>query len=252
MFREPCTRRDVQDSDALSCHRKQLAMNAHTKNVRRTRPEEHTMPNFTRRYAYAALTPQLLALQIALVFALASAASAAAQNNDAQSPPADYEVQLYVLVASQSTSSYSPLPPALRSMTTQLRNSLSFENYGVAITSLIRVPSGGSASANSVTTALPAPTEANGRAATYYGYELKLVRPTPDAAGQNVVQFAGFNFTMRVPIKTLGGGLNYESVGQRTSLTLRENTPTLVGTLTTSRPDELLILVAQVRRASGR
>ena len=42
--------------------------------------------------------------------------------------------------------------------------------------------------------------------------------------------------------------INYQPAGITTKISLREGSPTIVGTLNTNRPDQTLILVISVRR----
>ena len=75
--------------------------------------------------------------------------------------------------------------------------------------------------------------------------------------GTNSIQLQNFRFGQRVPIKSAGFNsegkplpmLNYESIGLTVQkLNLPENIPTIVGSLSTPNPDELMFLVMTVKK----
>lgn len=220
------------------------------------------MPNYICRSALAMVRLFILNLAVCAALSLTAYAqeNAAAPQTPAvtgsmvrEQPGVDYEVQLYMLVASQNVTTYGSVPAVLRPLVGQLRNSLGFENYGVALTTLNRLRSNQGLSANGATRGLPAPTTANGIAPTLFTYTIDRARAATDEAGQSIVQLERFVMNLRAPLAGFGtGSIDYQNVGFTTSVSLRENTPTVIGTLTTSRPDEILVLAAQVRRVPSR
>jgi hypothetical protein len=88
-------------------------------------------------------------------------------------------------------------------------------------------------------------------------WSLRNLRNLPNPGGRNSIQFDSFRFGARIPIagtrmneengRTVSF-VNYESIGINTSrLSLNENEPTVVGSLATSKPDELMFLVLTVK-----
>jgi len=76
-----------------------------------------------------------------------------------------------------------------------------------------------------------------------------------DEKGKNLIQFQTFNFGAKVPVVTAINGkgdgvevVNYENIGVRiTRFNLPENTPTIIGSLSTQKTDEFIFLVLTVR-----
>jgi hypothetical protein len=90
-------------------------------------------------------------------------------------------------------------------------------------------------------------------------WTLNNLQTLPDAKGRNSIQFQDFRFGQRIPIVTssvkdesgkTNSVVNYEQVGltiQRCSLA--ENVPTVIGSLSTLNPDEMMFLVLTVKSA---
>ncbi len=79
----------------------------------------------------------------------------------------------------------------------------------------------------------------------------------PNANGQNSISIQNFRFGQKVPIKTAdfkdGSGksnsvVNYEQVGlSMERLKLNINVPTIIGSLATSKPDEMMFLILTIK-----
>lgn len=161
----------------------------------------------------------------------------------------NYEVRLHLLVGSNDAGA-NRLPMELQPIVNQLRASLPFREYALGVTFINRVRDGGNLEVNGVANSLlSAPINSN--AATFYNFALRRVRSETDAQGREAVQVPDFKFGLRVPLQ-LGAATNYEQVGLTTSVSLRENTPVVIGTLTTNRTDQIMVLVAQIKRADAR
>ena len=95
-------------------------------------------------------------------------------------------------------------------------------------------------------------------APVFSDWSLRNLRNLPTAAGRRTIQFERFNFGARVPIVSNVSGeggktapvVNYESTGITTTrFSLNENEPTLIGSLATSKPDELMFLILTIKSA---
>jgi hypothetical protein len=95
-------------------------------------------------------------------------------------------------------------------------------------------------------------------APVFSDWALRNLRSLPSAAGRNAIQFESFRFGARVPILSTSRDesgktapvINYEAIGITTTrFSLNENEPTIVGSLATSKPDELMFLVLTVKAA---
>lgn len=175
----------------------------------------------------------------------------------------NYEVKLYLLVASDdaATAGANRLPPELQPVVNQLRASLPFRNYALGATLINRVRDGGNLDVKGVTNSLFS-TLGGSSPATFYDFTLARVNADADAQGREIVQVQTFRFGMRVPVQTATvpgadgkGGypvINYEPLGLTTSVSFREGAPVVIGTLTTNRTDQIMVLAAQIKRADAR
>lgn len=184
-----------------------------------------------------------------------SAANVFAQT-DKTSVQADpcYEVVLQLLMASNNTAAKAPLPPTLSNTVKKLKNLYTFSDYRLTTTFLQRTAS--SVEYKSLLTEFNQITDKNYPA--FSEWSLRGLRNIPNAQGRNVLQFEMFKFGMRIPIVRSGaseGGnqqssVVYDSTGVTTTrFNVNESEPTVIGSLTTSKPDELVFLVLTVKAA---
>jgi hypothetical protein len=173
----------------------------------------------------------------------------------------NYEVKLYLLVASDDAAGSNRLPPELQPVINQLRASLPFRNYALGITFINRVRDGGNLEVKGVANSLLS-AMGGSSPATFYDFTLARVNADADAQGREIVQVQTLRFGMRVPIQTatVPGSdgksgypvINYEPLGLTTTVSFREGTPVVIGTLTTNRTDQIMVLAAQIKRADTR
>ena len=181
-------------------------------------------------------------------------AQAATQKNQVEP---SYDVILQTVIGSNNTGIKTDIPPTLSDLSKKMKANYSYSNYRLASTFLQRVANTGSVDFRGVVNETSSSPEKS--YTSFIEWTLNNLQSLPNAKGQNSVQFQGFRFGQRIPIvsstvKDENGKINsvvtYEQVGltlQKFSLT--ENTPTLVGTLSTSKPDELMFLILTVRAA---
>ncbi len=210
-----------------------------------------------------------IALSLCLVIVNDSAALAQEQQNAATtgaSPgpardEANYDVQLDLLVASNNPAEKSRTPQSLDGAIRQLRTSLPFANYRLAITFINRVKDGGTLETRGVGSSQMS-TLIGPSTPTFYDFAFIQVRQDRDTHGQTFIRIPKFKFNLRMPIitgTTLAGAgnasspiINYESVGMSTEISVREAVPTLAGSFATGRPDEMLFLFISVKQNSQR
>lgn len=175
----------------------------------------------------------------------------------------NYDVQLYLVAASNDASERGGggLPQSLEGTIRQLRSSLPYTNYRLVTTFLNRVKDNGNLELRGVGGALM-PSQIGPSSPTFYDFSLFQVKMEADAEGQPYIRIMKFRFGLRMPIVSgtarvegsdVGSPIiQYESVGVSTELSLREGTPTVIGTMTTSRPNESLVLLLLVKKNMGR
>ncbi len=171
-----------------------------------------------------------------------------------QAEAVNYDVEVN-LIASMAEGG-GKLPSRLDAVARQLRASLAPANYRLAATFLGRVKDKGNLRLNGVVSPLfqlPSNAENARNVATYSTYIVQL-NGVETATNGELIDISSLVMELRVPVvssispqgQTI---LNYEQTGINTGFALRENAPTVVGTITTSRADELLVLVVTMRRA---
>jgi hypothetical protein len=182
-----------------------------------------------------------------------SAANVFAQS-DAKQPQAEtcYEVVLQVLIASNDANAKNTVPATLANAVKKLKTLYAYSDYRVSATFLQRT------SNNVEYKSLLNDFNQNSDKAfpVFSDWQLRGLRNLPNSRGRNTLQFDVFHFGARVPVITgmrddsgKTALINYESIGITTSgFSLNESEPTIIGSLSTSKPDELMFLVLTVKQ----
>lgn len=165
-----------------------------------------------------------------------------------------YEAVLHVLAATNQANAGEPVPQSLSALSRQLRNDLGTGNLRLVNTYVGRLSGMGSLEYKGVSNAYANEPETGNP--SFLDWRLMNMKPLQNTTGQNVFQFDTFRFGARVPIK-MGhrdeGGksvapINYEAIGLTLNrMSIRENVPTLVGTLTQPKTDGTLFIVLTVK-----
>lgn len=192
----------------------------------------------------------------AAIFLLSLSAVFAQADGKNQIEPS-YEVYLHVIVASDQDDGKKDLPPTLAAVAKKLKSEYSYSNYRLAATFFERISLNGGVDHKGILNQL----KQNGESATYFSeWMLNGLQTAVNARGQNIAHFQNFRFGARIPVvvRTIknekGDGereiVNYESVGVGINrFNVPENTPTLIGSLTTPKTDEFVFLVLTVKPA---
>jgi hypothetical protein len=191
------------------------------------------------------------------LFLLTLSAAAASTNIFAQTSikqsPAEpcYEVILQVLTASNNPGEKNAVPAPLSNTVKKLKALYAFSDYRLTTTFLQRTSSGVEYKS--------AVNNQNENAAVFSEWALRNLRKVQNDGGKNLLQIENFRFGGRISVTTGASKdpsgksspiMNYESIGINTEkFTLSENEPTVIGSLATSRPDELMFLVLTVKSA---
>ena len=188
--------------------------------------------------------------------------SAPAARADARRDEVNHDVQLYLLAASNESGVGGNVPPSVEGALKQLRAALPFSNYRLATTFLNRVRDGGSVEVSGVGGGPLAAGPPGPGSPAFFRFSLQHVRLLAGADGQPFIQVEKLHFGMRIPIQTatVGGEggkagypvIQYQDTGITTEMSVREGTPTVVGTMTSSQPGESFILVMTLKRAAAR
>jgi hypothetical protein len=203
-------------------------------------------------------------------FAFAISQTAVAQNasggSSSSAPAKDttekrigLEITLHLLVASNGQGLQGAKPsPAMESVVKQLREALNVSSVNVASTLFHRVESGSGLFVKGVGTAsLASPTSNPQTTPTFYDYNIDRVLLDDATDGSGKIRLGKLYLSMRFPIYLQKGEgtqttVSYESIQIVTSASLKENTPTIIGTTNVGRPDETLVVVITIKKASDR
>lgn len=161
-----------------------------------------------------------------------------------------YDVVLQI-VTGTNEGARSDLPQNLSAVSKQLRGNFSFSSYSLANTYLGRVANAGALNYKSVSDIFRP--NAPVSQPSFVEWSVGNLRATPGVGGERMLQAQQFRFGARIPIN-IGGRpdetgkvvsmTNYESIGlDLNRVTLAENTPTVIGTLTLPNTAGTLFLV---------
>lgn len=167
-----------------------------------------------------------------------------------------YEATLHVLIGSDDTTQRSDLPKSLEAVAGQIRDNFNFKSYRLMNTYYGRLANSGSLEYKSVSSLKNVSTEPD--APTFLDWQLANFKSEPAAAGGNPLSMQLFRFGARVPVIVsqipTGDGkerpvTNYETVGLTLNrLSISEDAPTLVGTISLPRTTGTVFLVLTIKR----
>lgn len=207
------------------------------------------------------------ALNITLAFALllACVGVASAQDEGASSgrqqsaarAETNFEVQTHVLITSEGVDAASKVPKTLDGVVRQLKSMLPQADYRLAATFVNRVKDDGGFEVKSAGASPFGAPQLDPLTPSIFQLSL-AVKSLDDDSGARYVRVQPFRLGLKIPIQTAsvsekGQGypvIQYEDTGLNTQMSVREGEPTLVGTLNTSRPGQLFVIVITVRRVS--
>jgi hypothetical protein len=162
-----------------------------------------------------------------------------------EAPRPDIEIHVHVLIASNTAGSAAERPAELDDVVKQLQGTLAYKHYSMMTSSVHRTKEGISGVSNSgVAESNQFAIETSKDRPIFYSYELRPVTIDSSAAGPSRIQIGNFVFDMRIPLN-LGGSIQYQPIGFRTPVNVREGEKVVVGT--TTMADKGLIVVLQAR-----
>ena len=168
------------------------------------------------------------------------------------------DLELY-LIAGTTQPREGRIPASLDPVVKQLRETLPFRNYSLETTLVNRVRNGGSLSLSWFIGAPPSLATSN-RPPIFDELSIAQLKLVLDGNGGQRIQLYRFSFGSRIPIQTstniAASGtnsapvFNYDYVGLKSDISIREGQPAVVGTLlNASSSGEAIVLVVLVKRA---
>ena len=161
---------------------------------------------------------------------------------EAASPDIEFHVQ--VLIASNAAAASSEHPTELNDVIKQLQATLAYKNYSLMTSSILRAKEGRGVENSGVAESKLFNVESSHTNPIFYAYRLDPIG-IDSSAGAAKVQTGNFAFNMRVPLN-LNNSIQYENVGFRTPVSVREGEKVVVGTTTMGDKGLIVVLSARV------
>jgi hypothetical protein len=151
----------------------------------------------------------------------------------------DIQMKISVLIGSKTPLPSASVPEDLAPVVKQLQSTLAYSHYGLMTAALQRTTTGNMVNGSGVAEPTILGLKPSDERPIFYSYRLRDVTAT-SVAEKPAIGIGNFEFSMRVPVN-VGTGLQYQSVGFETPVTLRENEKVVIGT--TTMGDKALIVV---------
>jgi hypothetical protein len=166
---------------------------------------------------------------------------------DTPAPPAPgIELHVYILIATSTASASGQFPAEVNDVIKQLQTTLSYKNYSLMTSAVLRTKEGPTGVNNKGVADFRLITEGAARNAPifyeYFARQIKIDGNTPNSSS---IQIGNFTFSMRIPIETTTGQINYERVGFETPVNIREGEKVVVGTTTMQDKGVIVVLTAR-------
>jgi hypothetical protein len=200
--------------------------------------------------------PSTIAKYLFFIAAITLGGILSTQGQSASAADRSYEATMYVVIGSDDNVQRGELPKSLDQVSSQIRDNFTFRNYRLINTYYGRLANGGSLDYKSVSSLKNVSTELD--APSFLDWQLANFRAETSTPGRNALSVQMFRFGARVPIVVSqlpsGDGktnqaTNYESVGLTLNkLSVDENTPTLVGTISLPKTTGTVFLILTIKQ----
>jgi len=213
------------------------------------------------RVIFPALCCVVLTMMAPAVFGQDS--SQPARSTAAREDETNLDTQLYLILATNRETEDGKIPVALDSVMKRLHESLTFKHYSLAGTFVNRVRNNGRLDVSWVGGPFLVPANAMTSNPSFSQFTA-LVKFAADQGGLEVVRMNDFRFGSRVPIVTAPANattastsgivlpaVNYEAIGLRTDISMREGMPVIAGTLNMGPSGDAIVVVVAARRAGN-
>lgn len=166
-------------------------------------------------------------------------------------PRPDIEFRVHVLIATNAATVANDYPAELKDVVAQLQSTLRYKNYGLMASAIHRTKEGLAGVVNKGVAEFKLfGNQALQASPIFYNYNFQPITLETSAttssnnSNSSTVQIGTFAFEMRVPVN-VGTAIQYEPVGFRTPISLREGERVVVGTTTIE--DKALIVVVSAK-----
>jgi Bacterial type II/III secretion system short domain len=158
----------------------------------------------------------------------------------------DIELHVHILVASNAANASNEHPAELNEVIKQLQGTLAYKSYTLMASAIQRAKESGRISSNSgVVEPKLFNVDVPASNAIFYDYNLDSISIQTGGGEENKVQISNFAFNIRIPLN-LGNSIQYQSVGFRTPVSVRQGERVVVGTTTMGDKGLIVVLSARI------
>jgi hypothetical protein len=195
--------------------------------------------------------------------AYAQDSSQPARSSAVREDETNLDTQLYLILATNRETEDGRIPVALDAVMKRLHEALTFKHYSLAGTFVNRVRNNGRLDVSWVGGPFVVPANSMTSNPSFSQFTA-LVKLSADQGGLEVVRMNDFRFGSRVPIVTAPANattasttgmvlpaVNYEAIGLRTDISMREAVPVIAGTLHMGPSGDAIVVVVAARRSGN-
>jgi len=215
------------------------------------------------RVIFCALLCAVLAVTATKALGQESNQTSRSSTSSPREDDTNLDTQLYLILATNRDTEDGKMPLALEPVLARLRETLPFKHYALAATFLNRVSHNGYLEMTWVGGPLLVPSSSPMGNPSFNQFTAQ-VRVSTDDKGREVVRMNKFTFGSRVPIITAQSTttstatgpssfpvINYESVGLRTDISMREGVAVIAGTLNVGPSGDAIVVVIAAKRSAN-
>ncbi|MBD0370432.1 MAG: hypothetical protein ICV60_06320 [Pyrinomonadaceae bacterium] len=163
-------------------------------------------------------------------------------------PTPGLEFRVHILIATNApgAGAANQYPAEVSDVVKQLQTTLSYKNYSLMTSAVLRTKEGAQGISNKGVADFRLTTEGAARnSPIFYDYAARIIK-LDGSAPNTAIQIGLFNFSMRIPVETSTGNINYERVGFETPVNMREGEKVVVGTTTMQDKGLIVVISAKI------
>lgn len=164
-------------------------------------------------------------------------------------PRPGIEFHIHVLIASNDAAAAGQYPAELTDVLKQLQSTINYKNYSLMTSQVLRAKESNHyrVSSEGVASLKLSPERTTSNNPIFYEFGLQNIT-LDGAAGSSKIQINEFAFSMKIPIVVNQGSIQYQNIGFRTPVGLREGEKVVVGTTSMEDKGLIVVLTATVLR----
>ena len=168
-----------------------------------------------------------------------------------EAPRPSVEFRVHMLVASNddvTPNRYAPTPAELAAVVKQLQSTLGYRNYSLMGSQVVRGREGNWDAYNKGVADLRMTNDtAASKNPVFYNYNIRTVT-LDNAGGRPRIQVGEFSLNMSVPLTLGADKINYQDVGFKNPVSLRDGEPVVVGTTSIADKSVVVVLTASTMK----